>query len=80
MGNDGIVVSATEPTETTIGKFTWLQILPDGTRNWYERSDGGWSLVKTENGGISLTHDGNKIEITKLTIVNGIITELEYGV
>ncbi|KKL84150.1 hypothetical protein LCGC14_1967560 [marine sediment metagenome] len=89
MGNDGILVSLTEPTESNIGKFTWLQILTDGTRKWYERSDGGWSLVKTEpapatadhnHGGLNLAHDGAKMEITKLTVVNGIITELEFGV
>lgn len=29
-------------------------------------------------GGINLTHNGDKMEITKLTIVNGLITELEF--
>lgn len=48
MGNDGLVISDSEPT-TNVGKFTWLQILPDGTRKWYERTNGGWSLVKTED-------------------------------
>lgn len=47
MGNDGLVISSTEPT-TTVGKFTWLQILPDGTRKWFERSDSGWAMVKEE--------------------------------
>ena len=47
MGNDGLVISESEPT-TQIGKFTWLQVLVDGTRNWYEKSDSGWELVKTE--------------------------------
>ena len=28
--------------------------------------------------GIDFAHDGGKMEITKLTIVNGIVTELEY--
>lgn len=56
MGNDGLVISDSEPT-TGIGKFTWLQVLPDGTRKWYERSDGGWSLVKTEDASASASHN-----------------------
>ena len=52
MGNDGILVSLTEPTETNIGKFTWLQILVDGTRKWHEMSDSGWTLVKVEPDGL----------------------------
>lgn len=48
MGNDGIVISDSEPT-IQIGKFTWLQILPDGSRKWYERSDSGWQLVREED-------------------------------
>ncbi len=31
-------------------------------------------------GGVNLNHNGDKMEITKLTIVDGIITELEFGV
>lgn len=46
MGNDGIVISDVEPTN--IGKFTWLKILPDGSREWCERTDGGWAVVKSE--------------------------------
>ncbi len=30
------------------------------------------------NNGLDLAHDGGKMEITKLTIVDGIITELEF--
>lgn len=48
MGNDGLVISDSEPT-TSIGKFTWLQIDQDGTRKWYERANGGWGIVKTES-------------------------------
>lgn len=55
MGNDGIVISASEPT-TTIGKFTWLQILGDGSRKWWEKSDSGWVLVKTESAPASADH------------------------
>ncbi len=77
MGNDGILVSLTEPTETNIGKFTWLQILADGTRKWYERSDGDWALVKTELGGISVDLTEDHVRITRIKIVNGLITEFE---
>ena len=77
MGNDGILVSVTEPTETNIGKFTWLQILTDGTRKWYERADGGWTLVKTESGGISVDITEDHVRITHIKIANGLITEFE---
>ena len=55
MGNDGIVISDSEPT-TAIGKFTWLQILPDGTRKWFERADDGWQLVRTEDAPATVQH------------------------
>lgn len=59
MGNDGLVISDSEPT-TEIGKFTWLQVLGDGSRKWYERSDGGWGVVKTEDAPATAdhTHEG----------------------
>ena len=79
MGNDGVIVSETEPT--CLDKVTWLKILPDGSREWYERSDSGWNLVQTEAnplaGGLNLDVT-QKIEITRLKIVKGLIIELEY--
>lgn len=33
-----------------------LQILPDGTRKWLERSDGGWILVKEEDAPATADH------------------------
>lgn len=46
MGNDGIIVADASPEVQ--GKVTWLKILPDGSREWYEQDDGSWSLVKSE--------------------------------
>lgn len=65
MGNDGIVVAESEPT-TNIGKFTWLQILPNGTRKWFEKSDSGWQLIKTED---ATTH--GDIDFTGVVSANG---------
>ncbi len=51
---------------------------------WYDTTNRVW---KSYNGsewvaigeiGMNLAHDGDKMEITKLTVVGGIITELEY--
>ncbi len=76
-------------TGATVDKSTWLVELPDGRREWRERINGGYTVVKTEvapaasdhtHSSFDLTHDGEKIEITKLTIVDGIVTELEYTV
>lgn len=44
--NDGIVISEVEPTIQ--GKVTWLKILHDGSREWYEQVDGSWLLIKSE--------------------------------
>ena len=82
MGNDGIVISESEPT-TNVGKFTWLQILPDGTRKWYERLNGGWALVKTEAAPATANHTHSELTgefegaFKKIKIENGIVTELE---
>jgi len=47
MGNDGIFVSEVAPDAA--GKITWLKILPDGGREWYEHIDGSWELVASED-------------------------------
>ena len=54
--------------------IAWLQILSDGTRKWYERSNGGWTLVKTEPGGLTGEFEGT---FKKIKIVNGMVTEFE---
>ena len=46
MGS-GVIVSEIEPELTN--RYTWIQNLPDGSRKWYEPSDGGWQLVKTDS-------------------------------
>lgn len=75
MGNDGIVISESEPT-TEIGKFTWLQILGDGSRKWYERSDGGWQVTKTEDAPATVdhTHEGLSELPDIITLLNSGIT------
>lgn len=73
MGNDGLFISESQPIEDS-GKFTWLQILTDGTRKWYERSNGGWALVKIEPGGLTGEFEGT---FKKIKIENGIVTEFE---
>ena len=82
MGNDGIVISESEPT-TNVGKFTWLQILTDGTRKWYERAGDSWILVKTEPAPATADHTHSAFSgefegtFKKIKIENGIVTELE---
>ena len=65
MGNDGIVVSDSEPT-TQIGKFTWLQVLSDGSRKWFEKADGGWQLVKSEVAPAEVDHVHSQSDIDGL--------------
>lgn len=45
-------------------------------RTWNQHNGSEW--VPVEQAGLDLAHDGGKMEITKLTVVGGIITELEY--
>lgn len=74
MGNDGLVISDSEPT-TQIGKFTWLQVLPDGSRKWYEKSDGGWVEVKSEDAPVSANHSHpthGDINLTGIVSVGGV--------
>lgn len=73
MGNDGIVISDSEPT-TQIGKFTWLKISPDGSREWYEKTDGGWLLVKTEDAPATVDHTHPNLEY-----LGDIVTLLNSG-
>lgn len=81
MSNDGIIISDSEPT--SLNKVTWLKILPDGSREWYEQSGTGWSLVKTEAAPASANHTHADLTgefegtFKKIKIVNGIVTEFE---
>lgn len=45
MGS-GLIISETIPDIDN--RYTWLKPLPDGSREWYEPTDGGWTLVKTD--------------------------------
>ncbi len=54
------------------GEYRWFNT----TNGWsYEVVGGEWVVV---GGGMNFTHDGSKMEITKLTIENGMVTELEF--
>ena len=82
MGNDGIVISESEPTNS-IGKFTWLQILTDGTRKWYEKSNGGWQMVKQEEPSVTVDAEGNvlptNIQIHNLNITGNLFYNGDNG-
>ena len=65
---------------------TTLAILePDGSVKWYVNVDGQWELDRVQpisataahsHSGVTASYD-NKPKISKITVVNGIITELE---
>ena len=46
MGNDGLFITNDAPEH--VGKVTWLKILEDGSREWYEKVDGEWEMVASE--------------------------------
>jgi hypothetical protein len=50
----GIIVSDTAPEITN--RYTWLKINADGSREYYESTDAGWQLVKTEPAPALLDH------------------------
>lgn len=53
MGS-GIIISETQPELTN--RYTWCKPLPDGSKEWYEPSDGGWIKVKTDSAPALLNH------------------------
>ena len=55
MGNDGLVISNSVPD--VVGKATWLKILEDGSKEWYELVDDTWTLVKSEAAPASIDHN-----------------------
>lgn len=71
MGNDGIVISDLEPNDN-VGKFTWLKINPDGSKEWYERADGNWQLVKSETAPASADHTHDTLNNLNITGMFGI--------
>ena len=82
--NNPVVFSPEEPSSSIAGLSLW----PSTTWKWFNTTngkwydyDGGWVMQGDEPiVGVDLAHDGEKMEISKLTIVDGIITELEYTV
>ncbi len=81
MSNDGIIISDSEPT--SLDKVTWLKILPDGSREWYERTGESWALVKTESAPALANHTHADLTgefegtFKKIKIENGIVTDFE---
>ena len=72
-----VIFSDTEPTILPAWEATDWKWFNTTDHRWYERVSGSW-VLRDVPVGVDLAHDGAKIEITKLTIVGGIITEFEY--
>jgi hypothetical protein len=74
MGNDGIFVSDSQPDHP--GKITWLKINPDGSKEWYEREEGEFSLVKSESAPVSSDHTHPNLDHLAdiVNLLNGGIT------
>ena len=73
-----VIFSDTEPTILPTWEATDWKWFNTTDHRWYELVGGSW-VLRDVPVGVDLAHDGEKMEITKLTIVDGIITEIEYG-
>jgi len=60
MGNDGIFISDSEPEHA--GKITWLKLLEDGSKQWREKVDDDWELVKSEDAPASANHTHENLD------------------
>jgi len=49
-----IIISETEPEPNNL--YTWIKPLPDGGKEWYERSNGQWVLIRTDPAPALLGH------------------------
>ncbi len=73
----------TSPNPNGKTEWTGLKILPNGTKEWYgfNSETGEWVITSTENPvntvGVTANYTSNNLKITKLSVVNGLITELE---
>jgi len=83
--NNPVVFSSSEPSPSMISE---LSLWPANDWKWFNTTnnrwydyDGAWVMQGEEPPtGLDFAHDGDKMEITKLTIVNGLVAELEFGV
>ena len=68
----GIIISETQPE--ALNRYTWSKPLPDGGKEWYEPSDGGWALVRADFAPAAADHShatlGN-LDLTGTLSVNG---------
>jgi hypothetical protein len=78
--NNPVVFSPEEPSPSMLAE---LAVWPAREWKWFNTSnnkwydyDGGWVIQGAVP--IDLAYEGGKMEITKLTIVGGMITEIEY--
>ena len=46
MPGSGLIISDTTPV--TANRYAWMRPMPDGSVEWYEPSDGGWVLTRTD--------------------------------
>ncbi|MFA5937258.1 MAG: hypothetical protein WC822_05295 [Candidatus Paceibacterota bacterium] len=78
MVEERIFFTSPEPN----GKTEWTKVktLPDGSKEWYKykESTKEWELTGIEqSAGVTATHESKNLKITKLVVINGLITELE---
>jgi hypothetical protein len=76
----GIIVSVTQPE--ALNRYTWLKPLTDGSIEFYEPDDGGWSKTVTipAPASASHTHSDVKLEVKTdagvLVFENGILVKV----
>jgi len=70
--------------DATVDKSTWLVELPDGSREWRERINGGYSVVKTESAPVTTDSEGNvtqdNVQIKNLNIKSNLFVDGDNGV
>ncbi len=73
VSSDGPILASAIPPDGTVYYQKWLD-----TNTGILKEYSGSEWVPVNGGGMNLAYDGSTMEITKLTIVNGLVTELEY--
>lgn len=72
----GLIISEVQPD--MLNRYTWCKPLPDGSKEWYEPSDGGWTLVRTDSAPAVLDHTHTSFK--ELDVIETLSADGDKGV
>ena len=76
----GLIISSETPSIVEGNRYTWMKVLEDGSIEFYEPTDGGWTKIRTLPAPSDHKHSDVKLELKTdagmLVFENGILIKV----